>query len=228
MVETRIIPLFPLGIVALPGVATPLHIFEERYKEMIGRCIAEDLDFGIIWFDGEAMRNAGCTVRILDVVTRYEDGRLDILTRGRQRFQILEIIEEKAYLQARVSFFEDAPEPSSEEMAPLAEKGAIVFKELVGLLSTAQADDAGDLSDPKRLSFMIAGFEGFEPLEKQVFLEMTSTRNRLEKGIAALEKVVARFRLTHEVERIVGGNGRPSKGLRQKLGRFNPTGEEGH
>lgn len=225
MSETRIIPLFPLGIVALPGSATPLHIFEERYKEMIARCIAEHLDFGIVQFNGEAMSNAGCTVRILEVIQRYDDGRMDILTRGRQRFQILEIIEEKAYLEARVSFFDDAPEALSAEMARLTEKGATVFKELVGLLSNDDAVDGFDLSDPKRLSFTIAGFDGFGPLEKQAFLEMTSTRDRLEKGIAALEKVVVRVRLTTEVERIVGGNGRPSEGLRLKLGRFNPGGE---
>jgi len=222
MTATQIIPLFPLGIVALPGVATPLHIFEERYKEMIARCINEHLDFGIVQLNGEAMSNAGCTVQILDVTQRYDDGRLDILTRGRQRFQILEIIEEKAYLEARVTFFDDAPEALSEEMAHLTDKGATVFKELVGLLSNGDAMDDFDLSDPKRLSFTIAGFDGFGPLEKQAFLEMTSTRNRLEKGIAVLEKVVARVRLTSEVERIVGGNGRPSEGLRLKIGCFNP------
>jgi len=222
MAETRIIPLFPLGIVALPGAPTPLHIFEERYKEMIARCIKEDLDFGIVWFDGQAMHNAGCTLQIVDVITRYEDGRMDIQTRGRQRFQILEIFEEKAYLEARVLFFDDAPEPFSDEMERLTKRGEAVLKELVGLLSDDSEVEAFDLSEAERLSFTIAGFDGFGPLEKQAFLEMTTTRARLEKGIAALEKVVARLRITHEVERIIGGNGRPSEGLRQKLGRFNP------
>jgi len=225
MAATRVIPLFPLGIVALPGVATPLHIFEERYKEMIARCLAEHLDFGIVQFNGEAMSNAGCTVQILEVTKQYDDGRMDILTRGRQRFQIFEIIEEQAYLEARVSFFDDVPEAVSAELARLTDRGVTVFKELVGLLANGDAVEGLDLSDPQRLSFTIAGFDGFGPLEKQAFLEMTSTRNRLAKGIAALETAVARVRLTSEVERIVGGNGRPSEGLRNKLGRFNPTGE---
>lgn len=225
MAETRIIPLFPLGIVALPGVPTPLHIFEARYKEMIARCLDEQLDFGIVWFNGEAMRNAGCTARIMDVIKRHADGRMDIVTQGQKRFHVIEIIEEKAYLQARVSFFDDAHEPSSAEMARLAEKGATVFKDLVGLLAADDAFGNPDLSDPERLSFMIAGFEGFGAREKQAFLEMTATRARLEKGIKALEKVVERLRITHEVERIVGGNGRPSEGLRLKLGRYSPPGE---
>lgn len=225
MAETRIIPLFPLGIVALPGVATPLHIFEERYKEMIARCITEQLDFGIVWFNGEAMRNAGCTVRITDVIKRFKDGRMDIVTQGQQRFQILEIIEEKAYLEARVLFFEDEPEAVTTEMARLVEKGAAVFKDLVGLVSADEAVEALDLSDSERLSFTIAGFEGFGTREKQAFLEMTATRARLEKGIAVLEKAVERLSITHEVERIVGGNGRPSEGLRLKLGRYSPSGE---
>ena len=223
MVETQIIPLFPLGIVALPGVPTPLHIFEERYKEMIGRCLEENLEFGIIWFNGEQMRSAGTSVRIEEVVKRYEDGRMDILTRGYRRFQVLEIIENRAYLEGQVRYFEDDPDPLTDELARLTEKGAAVYQELVGLLSADAAIDASDLTDPVRLSFFIAGFEGFGPTEQQAFLEMTSTRVRLQKGIAALETVVERLRLTREVERIVGGNGHPTEDLRQKLGRLNPT-----
>jgi Lon protease-like protein len=223
MVETQIIPLFPLGIVALPGVPTPLHIFEERYKEMIGRCLEENLEFGIVWFNGEQMRSAGTSVRIEEVIKRFEDGRLDILTRGYRRFQVVEVIEKRAYLEGQVLYFEDDPDPLAEELARLTEKGAAVYQELVGLLSADSAINGIDLADPVRLSFFIAGFEGFGPTEKQAFLEMTSTRVRLQKGIAALETVVERLRLTREVERIVGGNGHPTEDLRQKLGRFNST-----
>ena len=93
------------------------------------------------------------------------------------------------------------------------------------MLSTDETVAALDLSDPQRLSFTVAGFEGFGAREKQAFLEMTSTRARLAKGIAVLEKVIERVRITHEVERIVGGNGRPSEGLRLKLGRYSPPGD---
>lgn len=85
MTEERIIPLFPLGIVALPGAPIPLHIFEERYKEMISRCIEQGRVFGIVLFSGERMADAGCTVRVLEVLKRYDDGRMDILTREIER-----------------------------------------------------------------------------------------------------------------------------------------------
>ncbi len=224
MTEERTIPLFPLGIVALPGAPIPLHIFEERYKEMIARCLAEGLDFGIVWYSGEeGLRTQGGTVRILQVIHRYDDGRMDILTRGEQRFRILEIFEDRPYLEGRVAFFDDAPEPSSQEVLQLAEKGRAVFGELGELLTAQAGVDGIDLSDPKRLSFVIAGFEGFGAGEKQAFLEMTSTRRRLEKGVAALEKVTRRLRLTREIEGIIGGNGHPPEALRQQVGTAEPT-----
>jgi len=220
MTEERIIPLFPLGIVALPGAPIPLHIFEERYKEMVARCIEQGRVFGIVLFSGQRMADAGCTVRVLEVLKRYDDGRMDLLTRGEVRFRILEIFDEKAYLEGRVMFFDDRDEPPLERLPRLAEKGRTVFEKLIGLLSAEPAVDPIDLSDPKHLSFLIAGFEGFGAEEKQAFLEMTSTSARLEKGIAALEKVVERFGLTREIERIIGGNGHPPEDLRQKVGRI--------
>jgi hypothetical protein len=78
------------------------------------------------------------------------------------------------------------------------------------------------LSDPQVLSFVIAGFEGFGAGEKQAFLEMTSTRTRLEKGIAAMEKAMERLRLTRRIERIIGGNGHPPEQLRQLVGQTEP------
>jgi Lon protease-like protein len=150
---------------------------------------------------------------------------MDILTRGERRFRSLEIFEDKAYLEGRVVFFDDAPEPGSEDVSRLAEKGRAVFEELSGLIAADTGIDGIDLSDPKRLSFVIAGFEGFDAGEKQAFLEMTSTRRRLEKGVAALEKVTRRLRLTHEIERIIGGNGHPPEELRQRVGKAAPTGD---
>jgi Lon protease-like protein len=224
MTEERIIPLFPLGIVALPGAPVPLHIFEERYKEMIGRCLDESIEFGIVWYSGEeGLRNQGGTVRILQVIRRYDDGRMDILTRGERRFRILEIFEDKPYLEGRVAFFDDAPEAGSQEFLQLAEKGRAVFEELGELLTAQSGVDGIDLSDPKRLSFVIAGFEGFGAGEKQAFLEMTSTRRRLAKGVAALEKVTRRLRLTREIERIIGGNGHPPEQLRHLVGETGPS-----
>ena len=82
------IPLFPLQVVVFPRTRLPLHIFEERYKVMVGEAIREDSEFGIVLAKDEGIVNAGCTVAVEKVLQMYPDGRMDILTRGRRRFEI--------------------------------------------------------------------------------------------------------------------------------------------
>lgn len=101
------IPLFPLHTVLFPGAALPLHIFEERYREMVGECLSEDKTFGVVRADGEQMSIVGCTAKIVRVVQRYDDGRLDILCEGEQRFEIEALDESRNFLQADVEFFGD-------------------------------------------------------------------------------------------------------------------------
>jgi Lon protease-like protein len=101
------IPLFPLNTVLFPGAALPLHIFEERYREMVGECLAKKQPFGVVRADGEQMSIVGCTAKIVRVVERYEDGRMDILCEGETRFEIEGLDESRTFLQADVEFFED-------------------------------------------------------------------------------------------------------------------------
>ena len=91
MPSTNIIPLFPLGLVLLPQMPLPLHIFEERYKLMIGECLEKKKEFGIVYFNGTDIQAIGCTASIQKVLKRYDDGRLDILTQGENRFEIKEM-----------------------------------------------------------------------------------------------------------------------------------------
>ena len=77
----RLLPIFPLQLVLLPEEVLPLHIFEERYKQMIGECLTEDKPFGIVLFDSQSIRSVGCTTRIAEIIKRYDDGRMDILNR---------------------------------------------------------------------------------------------------------------------------------------------------
>ncbi|MFP5229842.1 MAG: LON peptidase substrate-binding domain-containing protein [Acidobacteriota bacterium] len=101
------IPLFPLNMVLFPGAALPLHIFEERYREMVGECLAEKKAFGVVRADGEQMSIVGCTAKIVRIVQRYDDGRMDILCEGESRFEIEGLDESRGFLQADVEFFED-------------------------------------------------------------------------------------------------------------------------
>lgn len=101
------IPLFPLNTVLFPGAALPLHVFEERYREMVGECLAEKKAFGVVRADGEQMSIVGCTATIVRIVQRYDDGRIDVLCEGGQRFEIEALDESRSFLQADVEFFED-------------------------------------------------------------------------------------------------------------------------
>src|ERR1035437_735986 len=110
----RLIPLFPLQLVVFPRTHIPLHIFEDRYKEMVGEAIRDGSEFGIVLSKEDRILNAGCTVMVEKVLEMYPDGRMDILTRGQRRFEIVSLNEEKEYLQGEVEFFDDddlAPAP---------------------------------------------------------------------------------------------------------------------
>ena len=85
---SRLLPLFPLQLVVFPGSAVPLHIFEERYREMVGEAEAAGSEFGIVLAKDDGIVNTGCTVIVEDVLERYPDGRFDVLTRGQRRFEI--------------------------------------------------------------------------------------------------------------------------------------------
>ena len=106
-IMSKLLPLFPLQLVVFPRTQLPLHIFEERYKQMVGESMAQATEFGIVLAQGEGIVNAGCTVRVETVLTKYEDGRLDIMTMGARRFEIVELNQQKAYLQGEVEFFDD-------------------------------------------------------------------------------------------------------------------------
>jgi Lon protease-like protein len=101
------IPLFPLNLVLFPGTALPLHIFEPRYREMIGECLEEDKAFGVVRAEGEQMALVGCMARIVRVLEQYDDGGMDILCEGTERFEIDGLDESRTFLQADVGFFAD-------------------------------------------------------------------------------------------------------------------------
>jgi Lon protease-like protein len=198
------IPLFPLGLVLLPGMPLPLHIFEERYKRMIAECLSEGTVFGIVWFDGRTLQSIGCTARIVRVLHRYDDGRLDILVVGEQRFTTEGTIEEKPYLEAEVAFIEDvASEPDAETL----ERARRLLHHLEETGWTEHAEGA----DPYRLSFAIPAIDGFTHAERQRVLEMTSAAERLQTCTAALGRIIERARLTQKVKHIIGGNGHPPR-----------------
>lgn len=121
-------PLFPLGIVALPGEIVPLHIFEERYKTMMERCIERGEEFGIVWLSDDGLRPIGCACEIAEVLERMDDGRLNLLARGTRPFEIVEREERLPYPAGTVEFLEERDEVSDTAAAELARE---IYAELV-------------------------------------------------------------------------------------------------
>ena len=94
--------LFPLGIVLLPSERVPLHVFEERYKELIDECIAPDEEFGLLYADESGLREIGCRATVVEVIERFDDGRLNVLVEGRERFRILRHTGGRSFSTAEV------------------------------------------------------------------------------------------------------------------------------
>jgi Lon protease-like protein len=206
--QSRItIPLFPLGLVLLPQMPLPLHIFEERYKLLIGECLDNPKEFGIVYFNGTDIQAIGCTASIQKVLKRYEDGRLDILTRGENRFEINEMYDHKPYLEARVTLFDDELTENSAACQKLADNGMNLLKQFAGISGAQGEYGFAEIMDLKSISFLIAGCEGFSYEEKQKFLEMSSTSERLEKSVGSLAKIIERAKITAQIQKIIGGNG---------------------
>ena len=162
MTSARVIPLFPLGSVLVPGLVLPLHIFEPRYRQLISDLEGADDDergFGVIAIregrevgaDGvQALYDVG-TFASLREVTALPDGRFDIVTVGAPRFRILELVDGQPYAQARVEFLDEDPGDAS---GPLAQSVAARFQEYRDLL-TDEEDDAELPDDPRVLSYLV-------------------------------------------------------------------------
>src|SRR5947209_297717 len=108
---SRDFPLFPLGMVALPGEMIPLHIFEQRYKTMMNECLRDEREFGIVWMADDGLREIGCACEIDRVLERMEDGRMNLLARGTRPFRVVERQGHLAYPAGVVEFVSDRDEP---------------------------------------------------------------------------------------------------------------------
>jgi Lon protease-like protein len=211
MNNTATIPLFPLGLVLFPGMALSLHIFEERYKLMVNECLDQKKEFGVVFFNGHKIQDIGCSAVIMRVLKEYSDGKLDIVCVGKKRFFIKKLLESKAYLESEVIYFDDETEKISREWQDIAARGINLLWQTESIPPKEEGLRLLKKLDYKGISFLIAGSDGFTPEEKQVFLEMTSTLDRLQKGIHSLEKIMERNLISQEIQKIIGGNGNVRK-----------------
>ncbi len=172
------IPLFPLNVVLMPGAPMPLHIFEDRYKQMVDECLREESEFGMVFADEAGTRKVGCTAKIVELVERYDDGRMLILVEGSRRFKLNNVLTGKPYYVGEIEFFEEEPEES--DVQALAEECIALLERVV---EAATEGSVGIEIEPpyRNLSFAIAGRVEFEAETRQQILELTSERARLEK-----------------------------------------------
>ena len=108
--------LFPLGIVLLPTEQLPLHIFEERYKELVDECLEQDGEFGLVYADDDGLRDLGTRARVVEVLTRFEDGRLNVLVEGGDRFRLVELTDGRSFSTGLVTPIEDVEDSAEAEI----------------------------------------------------------------------------------------------------------------
>ncbi len=193
--------MFPLGLVLLPTERVPLHIFEPRYRELIGECLEDDKEFGFLLGDEGDMQRVGTRAAVTEVLNRFSDGRVDVVVEGGERFRIVEATEGRSFRTALIEPYEDLADAAD---AATIERALGLFARLVEL--TGSDVDVPD-SESAQLSFELAARFDFAPPLKQELLGEQSERARLDRVCEILEaaaEVVARQR---EIAEIASTNG---------------------
>ena len=196
-----LLPLFPLEVVLLPGTPLPLHIFEPRYKEMIGECLANDAPFGVVRAVEEGIADVGCTAEIITVTKEYPDGRLDLIAEGRKRFEVLEVNQERSFLRAEVLMVPDEPGLAEQEEKVKAIQLHLEILSLAGAVQDLSA------ADQNQLSFYLAGSLPLDLDFKQKLLGMRSEVQRLQEVAVYLEGILPKLRRVARTRQKAGGNG---------------------
>jgi Lon protease-like protein len=193
-------PLFPLGIVLIPHELVPLHIFEDRYKLMIGECIERETEFGIVWLSDEGLKEVGCSARISKVLERFDDGRLNVLVEGTDPFRLLRRIDDLPYPAGDVELLgdEDADQPVPAEDARRS------YADLV-------AEVTDNRPEPDALAeldaYGMAATLDVGPDAKQMLLELRSERGRLEQLEGLFADALGRIRHAERAAERAQGNG---------------------
>src|SRR2546421_6150234 len=195
-----LLALFPLDVVLFPGAPLPLHIFEPRYKEMISECLEQKRPFGMVRANKNALVEIGCTAVILNISKKYEDGRLDIVTEGKQRFEIVQLSQERSFLQGEVLYFEDEP---GQVAATDLETVVQLHEQLLDILGQNAAIDR----QHPQISFHLAHELPVDLDFKQALLEMKSEVERVETLIEYYRATIPKVEKTLRAREKATGNG---------------------
>ena len=203
MAKPTRIPLFPLEVVLLPSMALPLHIFEPRYKLMVGHCLEESIEFGVILAAEKGLAHVGCTAEIAQKLKNLPDGRMDIMTEGRTVFSLLELLEEKEYYEAMVEYrAEDAAPIDSRREARLTQ-----MFEQAHLLLSGQRWVVANTDIEISLAYRMAARLPLELTEKQELLEMRAEDGRQDFLLRWLAAFLPKLERRVRIRGRAGGNG---------------------
>ncbi len=195
------LPLFPLTLVLLPRTPLPLHIFEDRYKEMIGEALDSDSEFGIVLVMKRGLAGIGCSARIRELLRKLEDGRMDILAEGRQRFEILSTDNERNFLRGRVRYFQDdvGLEPPPEVLVQKVVRLYYALRNLDDTLPELRLNEA-------QISFQL-GQATDDLVVRQHLLQSKSEEERLVRLAEHFPTLLEERRETAKLKRVIPTNG---------------------
>jgi Lon protease-like protein len=194
--------LFPLGIVLLPSEQIPLHIFEDRYQELIGECLAEEREFGLVFADEDGLREIGTRAAVTEVLDRFEDGRLNIVAEGRERFRLVELTEGRSFQTGIVEAVADDQDTADPEDT----RHALELYHRLVELTGAEVEEPR--LDAAQLSFELAGRFDFAPELKQRLLQLTSERRRMQLLAELLAGAATAVEREREIAERAQGNGK--------------------
>src|SRR5260370_14240085 len=198
------IPLFPLNVVLLPGAELPLNIFEPRYGEMVKGCLEEKSEFGMLLPLDKGVARVGCTAEILTVATRYEDGRMDILTVGRAPFRVVELFKEDPLLEGHVDYLDDREIPAN----PRVQRELVELFEACHTLIFDDYPKNIEGGPSEELSYLVAATLPIDLLWKQQILELRSEADRQERLVAYLREWVPHLHKQEAIDLAAGRNRR--------------------
>jgi len=198
--------LFPLPLVLLPTERVPLHIFEERYRELIGECLESGADFGLVYADDDGVRDIGTCARVTEVLARMADGRMDILVEGGDRFRLLELTTGRSFHTGDVAPVEDEEDPAGPESIDRALGLFDRLRELTG--SDVDVPDA----DTAQLSFVLAGRVELPSDDKLLLLRDVSERSRMDRVCRLLEDAASTAQHVRGAAERAATNGRVQPG----------------
>lgn len=200
--DRRLIPLFPLELVLYPGERMPLHIFEDRYRDMIRDCLDGDRSFGVVLIQDGRLATVGCIASIQQVARRYDDGRMDILVEGGRRFRIEKVVENRAYPQGGVTGLPEAPSEPDPMMRERLITQHMKLLELGGRMPSPVI-----YQDRSQVSYLVAHNAGLSLEQQQQVLEMDDEDHRIDFLVAHMETFIPKVEEIETIRRRVKSNG---------------------